>query len=83
MEKYIQNKSKAFSNWTICIRRPMVSWAASGVSVASRSRKYSALVRPHLECWVRFWAPQHKRDMDIMQRVQQRPTKMMKGLEHL
>ncbi|GAB0191964.1 hypothetical protein GRJ2_001661700 [Grus japonensis] len=34
-----------------------------------------------LECWVQFWAPQCKRDMDRLEQVQQRPTNMMKGLE--
>ena len=43
----------------------------------------SALVRPHLQCWVLFWVPQYKRDMDILERDQQRATKTIKGLEHL
>ena len=32
---------------------------------------------------VQFWAPQYKRDMDILDWFQQRATKMMKGLECL
>ena len=31
---------------------------------------YPALVGPRLECWGQCWAPQYKRDMAILERVQ-------------
>lgn len=54
--------------------------------MANRSRNdhlplYLALVRPHLECCVQFWALQFKRK--LLGRVQHTAVRLVKGLEYL
>ena len=58
----------------------IIKWSYDDKSMANLLPLYKALVRPHIEYCVQAWRPYYQKDVDNLEKIQRRATRMMEEL---